>query len=434
MIRQQMDGVLAVNGDPAQSPELLRAKIAWGAQAERAKAYHDMAALLKMGSKARVKALKEAEEELLKADRLRKEYKVACMPEGKEKEREAATIVRHGRYDQLKSIFRTPTEYSREESEITIKSENGQELRLINEGRATMGGTKAMYRFRDLDRNGELGGQSWLFKEATNCIGMAKPEGAVVTEEASRLQQELRGALSIPAYCIRDEKGKVIGSIQKELKKVEGGTDLFKWQAQKDLAVDAPEQETLNDLMSEHTLDWVLCNFDTKGENFINQAGGHVVSFDKEASLNKLFDPEAQAMSYTYKPHANDTIYNTMFKAYVEGKVRLDLNANFKTIQYIEEKQEQDPDYFVKMFKNTLDTKYGTKGEDRDKAEQLLRERFQDLRETYRAFYTQLIDGRMSKFQGDSEDDLWELEMLSRLQDKHGRYRFPDENNNGVRE
>ena len=227
----------------------------------------------------------------------------------------------------LKGIFRKPTDYSREDAELslTIGDQNQEKLQLVNVGRATMGGTKAMYEFDDLKGDGMS--QRWLYKEATNCIGMSKPSGAVVTGEAYRLQRQLRGELSIPAYCVKVD-GQVVGSVQKKMQRAEGGVDLFKWQAQEDLTVNAPDAVTMHDLMNEHTLDWVLCNFDTKGENFINQEGGHVISFDKEASFNKLLDSGSREMSYTYKPHSNDTIYNTMFKAYAEGKIDLDLYAN----------------------------------------------------------------------------------------------------------
>ena len=56
--------------------------------------------------------------------------------------------------------------------------------------------------------------------------------------------------------------------------KADGGTDLFRWQTREPLT-DLPEA-TRRDLMNEHTLDWLLCNFETKGENFINQEHGHM--------------------------------------------------------------------------------------------------------------------------------------------------------------
>lgn len=419
--RQQLDGAAQPSADPAASVPALAAKVRWSAQEMRYDAYHRRAVAMEPGSKERMEAMKKAEQAKVKADVLRRKYKVACMKPGAEKERESATISRHQRFDMLKGIFRKPTDYSREDAELslTIGDQNQEKLELVNVGRATMGGTKAMYEFDDLKGDGMS--QRWLYKEATNCIGMSKPSGAVVTGEAYRLQRQLRGELSIPAYCVKVD-GKVVGSVQKKMQRAEGGVDLFKWQAQEDLTADAPDAVTMHDLMNEHTLDWVLCNFDTKGENFINQEGGHVISFDKEASFNKLLDKGSREMSYTYKPHSNDTIYNTMFKAYAEGKIDLDLYANEESIHSIESK---DAGQYVEMFKETLDAKY-KKGSQRREAEQLLQKRFQTLRETYRTFYTELIRERIKHFQGNSDAHQQERNRLNAYLD-NGTFRFRDE-------
>lgn len=422
--RQQSDGVTGGSADAAASAEAMTCKIEWGAQAARYEAYHRMAIGMEVGSKVREEAMKKAEDEKMKANVLRQKYKVACMSQGAERKRESDTIDRHEGYDMLKGIFRKPPAYSREDAEMTIQREEGQQLHLVNIGRATMGGTKAMYEFSELREHMPANDvrQIWLFKEATNCIGMSKPEGAIVTAEASRLQRQLRGELSIPAYCVR-VNGEVVGSVQKKLQPAAGGVNLFRWQAQDDLSANAPDAVTMHDLMNEHTLDWVLCNFDTKGENFINQDGGHVISFDKEASFNKLLDDGAQAMSYTYKPHSNDTIYNTMFRAYANGTIDLDLYANEEAIHSIESKDAQE---YAEMFRATLDAKYKKGSKSRSRAETLLKERFRTLRETYRTFYTALIRERLEHFQGDSEEHRQERERLNAYL-RDGTFRFRDE-------
>jgi len=54
-----------------------------------------------------------------------------------------------------------------------------------------------------------------------------------------------------------------------------------------------------------------------------------------------------------------------------------------------------DPDEFINMFRETLDTKYGVGTADRATAEQRLRDRHQNLREKYREFYTKLVKERI---------------------------------------
>lgn len=400
------------------SPAARRLEAQWNAQKTRAEAYHNMAAQMPLGSAERKRLMSKTEEEVLKAGHLKREYSVACMPEGQEKQREAATIKRHGRFDALKKIFRIPSPYSHEDA--VVRLENGRVL--VNAGRATLGGTKAMYIFEDQNELVNDHPQEWLFKEATNCIGMAKPEGAIVTGEASKLQRRLRGDLSIPAQCLRDADGNVVGSIQKRVQKAAGGVDLFKWQAQEDLSENAPSPVTMADLMHEHTLDWILCNFDTKGENFINQPEGHIISFDKEASFNTLLQDGSQHMSYTFKPHSNDTIYNTMFRAFAEGTIDLDLNANLGSIQEMERMESHD---FIAMFRETLDTKYGTGTQDRDEAEERLTRRHQGLREEYRTFYTRLIQERIDNIRKKQPDNTAELMRLEEML-TDGKFVFSD--------
>lgn len=80
------------------------------------------------------------------------------------------------------------------------------------------------------------------------------------------------------------------------------------------------EKNVTDEILREHTLDWLLCNFDTKGEKFLmRREDGHLCSFDKEASFSKLKDEGTAHMSTDYKPHSNDTIYNTIFREYTAG-------------------------------------------------------------------------------------------------------------------
>ena len=55
----------------------------------------------------------------------------------------------------------------------------------VNKGRAFFGGTKPMYIFEAEDQ------QQYLYKEAINCVGFDKPQGALVTEAASRPHHSL---------------------------------------------------------------------------------------------------------------------------------------------------------------------------------------------------------------------------------------------------
>lgn len=109
-------------------------------------------------------------------------------------------------------------------------------------------------------------------------------------------------------------------------------------------------------LLREHVLDWLLCNFDTKGENFLFDRRGNLVSFDKEASFSHLSDKDAQDMSYDYVPHSNDTIYNVIFRRYAQGLQKLDLT---KTEQFVEQVESMSEQEYMEQFLPMLEEKYG---------------------------------------------------------------------------
>lgn len=410
----------------AEGDEIEQMKVKHKAQAERAKLAGAFARMLPEKSVQRRKAMAVKEEQELKADHLRRKLKVAQMPEGEEKEREKATLTRHGHYDRLKKIFRKDNPLSHEDAEWKLPT--GQTL--VNVGRAFFGGTKPMYIFEDRSspilRDGQVVGyKQYLFKEATNCIGMYKPEGALVTEAAAALQEKICGPYSIPAYAAMEGK-KVLGSFQEKIETIEAAQrfDLFSWQTDPQDNIPA---EMKKEILREHTLDWLLCNFDTKGENFLHRTDNHLCSFDKEASFSKLKDEGAQHMSTEYKPHANDTLYNTLFTQFVKGNVALDLSASLEQVTKVEAMEKEE---YLGLFSKMLDQKYGPSTESnkaRQEVEAAMWQRKDNLREEYRTFYTDLIRRRREALRkaGKADD-------CAAYVDKTGKFRFADEQGDGA--
>ncbi len=326
------------------------------------------------------KALNKAESLLLKADSIKRQNEIHRMPDGAEKKKLQRTFDRHKRYDFLKRIFRGERHLSHEGVQFVKDGKT-----FTNEGRAFYGGTKPMYKFRD-ERN-----QVHLYKEAVTCIGMDKPQGALVTEAASKVQKLVCGeGAYVPAFAVRSAEGQVMGSMQEMLDKDPEGIDLFALQDDPEKMAEVLNNNTglTNQLIREHALDWMLCNFDTKGENFIpvaNDAKNHniIVSIDKEASFNFLGDEGAQHMSYTYKPHANDTFYNAMFRGYAEGKFEMDMSIMDKMVDRID---NIDSFEYMDCFKDMLDNKYGEDTPERDKAYNAILNRKDNIGKEYGEF------------------------------------------------
>lgn len=399
-------------------------ELRWEAQQKRAEAAGAFARMLPVGSQEREKAMAVKEAQELKAAKLRKAYKVTLLPPA-EREREEATISRHERYDALKAVHdvsHSPNPLSHEDA-AWVHPVTGHTL--INVGRATMGGTKPMYIFEDkaspVIHNGVVVGyKQYLFKEAINCIGWSKPEGALVTQAAANLQDILCGQYSIPAFAAVSEDGKVLGSFQEKIEwRQNGRVDLFAWQSDPQDTLDA---QMKGEILREHTLDWLLCNFDTKGENFIHRTDGHLSSFDKEASFSKLKDPQAAHMSTDYCPHANDTLYNVVFRQYAQGALTLDLSATLPQIQRME---AMDGDAYLALFAPMLEQKYGARSQRntaRAEAEAAILSRKDNLRAEYRSFFTQLVNSRRQALQDQGQPD-----DCANLLNQNGEFRFQDD-------
>ena len=168
----------------------------------------------------------------------------------------------------------------------------------------------------------------------------------------------------------------------------DGRVDLFKWQANPDNSL---SEEIKGQVLREHTLDWLLCNFDTKGENFLHRKkDGHLSSFDKEASFSFIESDEAQHMSTTYCPHNNDTVYNIMFQEYIKGTLDLDFTQMRERAQRI---SAMNDDEYIGLFEEMLRQKY----KDESKYEEvkgLILRRKTDLVEEYNRFITHLQEER----------------------------------------
>ena len=336
----------------------------------------------------RAKLLRRAEKQQIRANTHKvrgKQYAQRAAGEINDKEwkRIGRSRRNHWFYDRISAVTTRfqPRNPLREEG-MTFQRE-GEEFE--NQGRIFLGGTKAMNLFTDLD------GKEWLCKEAVTCVGTYKPMGALVTEAASRLQREISPQSAIRAFAQRGENGRVLGSLQERIDVKADAFDLFKWQADtsKPLPAHLPDQ-----ILREHVTDWLLCNFDTKGENFLEDASGTLRGIDKEQAFSFLDDKRAQHMSCTFSPNPNKTLYNTVFELYAQGKMDLNLGQVDQYIRKVESMTDED---YLGLFSDVVKAK--CKGNDakmKQMKEQILA-RKTGLREEYRSFFGALAAQRGEK-------------------------------------
>lgn len=347
------------------------------------------------------------EETILQIRDLKKDREILQLRQDgrtREADRESKTKWKHGIYEIMRSLRWTKPDTSLSKEDAVYKNPMTHKA-MINKGRATFGGTKPMYFYEEEG----TGGKTWLYKEAVTCIGGKTPERAYITEGASKLQQLLCGNDNyIPVFVAKNDHGEAIGTFQEQVMTLKNPTeqipkvDLFEWQEKPTTPI---TPEVTAQVLREHTLDWVLGNFDTKGENFLQKENGKLVSIDKEASFSHLGDPRAEHMSRTEKLHNNDTIYNVLFTQFVTRDVNSadPLFLNFDVVEAgvlkMEELKNED---YLGLFDGFLTQKCGPKSttagrrnRDREKLESQLLQRKTELREEYRRFFSSLMKERL---------------------------------------
>ena len=298
--------------------------------------------------------------------------------------------------DQLAMVEAIVTERMKTET-IEINMERMHEVHL--------GGTKPMSEFFAED------GSRWLSKQAVNCMGYYKKEGVVLTEAGAKLQKIVHPETAVDAFVGRTRQlGDV--SFQRRLENVEGGEnklDLFKFSKHPEIATAetiAQVQAIGGQILREHTTDWLLCNFDTKGENFVItiENGQRVLhGIDKEAAFSKVLKPEAQVMSTTYKPHANNTLYNVVFSMFEKGEMDLNL---FDTLPQIEKIEAMGDEEYLQTFENYFDYLAEKSPETVEGVRAAILGRKQNLRQDYSDFFTKLVLNRCKTLHPDEAQAL----------------------------
>ncbi len=342
----------------------------------------------------RAKLLRRAEKQQVRANSHKvrgKQYAQRAAGEINDKEwkRIGRSRRNHWFYDRISAVTTRfqPRNPLREEG-MTFQRE-GEEFE--NQGRIFLGGTKAMNLFTD------LGGKKWLCKEAVTCVGTYKPMGALVTEAASKLQEKISPQSAIRAFAQRGENDRVLGSLQECIDVKADAFDLFKWQADtsKPLPAHLPDQ-----ILREHVTDWLLCNFDTKGENFLEDANGTLRGIDKEQAFSFLDDKRAQHMSYTFSPNPNKTLYNTVFELYAQGKMDLNLGQVDQYIRKVESMTDAD---YLGLFSDVVKAKCKEDPARMKQMQEKILARKTGLREEYQSFFGALAAQRGEKELLDAE-------------------------------
>ncbi|MBQ8963548.1 MAG: hypothetical protein IJ089_07105 [Clostridia bacterium] len=238
-------------------------------------------------------------------------------------------------------------------------------------------------------------GQEWIFKPAQQKYGGHTPEPfrAYAQEAGYKVQYIVDPESSVPVATIQLDtpNGQKFGAIQMRMENLDSSFDLKAWQAGKG---PMPSPEVLQQLQREHVTDWLMCNYDTHGGNFLLTNDGTLIGVDKEQAFRYIGKWDAQSMSYSFHPNSyigeTEPIYNTMYRKFAHGELDLSLNDTVAFIKRVEAIPDSE---YREIFREYAEALHGKGAQ----AEQLLDQivgRKQNLRSTFETFYGELLTER----------------------------------------
>lgn len=255
------------------------------------------------------------------------------------------------------------------------------------QGKANLGGTGEMHLYRDGS------GQAWLFKPAQSKSGTPEAFRAYVQEAGYKVQYIVDPETAVPVGT--GELGGKLGAFQKRITTIDSAPDYKAWQSAGGPLPDGAVQQ----FQREHVTDWLLGNYDSHGGNFVTDSAGRLVGIDKEQAFKYMGKPGAQAMSYSFHPNKSygekEPIYNTIFRRFAQGELDLDLQD---TLAYIKRVEAIPDSEYREIFREYAEALHG-KGKEAEELLDAIVERKDNLRETYRAFYSNLLTERTGRKQ-----------------------------------
>lgn len=224
-------------------------------------------------------------------------------------------------------------------------------------------------------------GKQYIYKPAVNKDGSPAEFKAHIQESASYIQKTIDADSNVDVV-VKTLNGKV-GTVQPLLSvEKSNGLPTSSW-------TEFTKEQTVA-LQKEHVTDWLLGNFDSHKNNFI-LSDNKLLGIDKEQAFKYIDEIGSKKMDYDYHPNAkfgeSEPVYNTLFKNYVNGNSKMQLQDTFKYIERI----ERIPDALYKEnFRNYTEGLYGVGSK---KSEELLNKillKKKNLKSDYTEFFTQL--------------------------------------------
>lgn len=264
---------------------------------------------------------------------------------------------------------------------------------LTDKGDASkLGGAKGGKRFLE-----DSQGNQYLFKKAVpsraavqqavgDLSGLIVPEGEYVPVSF----------VSMTAKAPGEAHG--LGTIQPILQNVIGDgkkvPHLFN--------VETMTPQQLKDIQREAVIDWAFSNHDGHKGNILVLENGRMIGIDKEQAFRYMVQtPDAEKLSIDYEPNAHygelEPFKNTLYRAYAEGKVQLDLNDTLPYIQQLEKASDDQWSAAVQPYVDALATELSWTPKQKKQLTERILARKHNTREDFRKFFSELETKRTGK-------------------------------------
>ena len=198
-----------------------------------------------------------------------------------------------------------------------------------------------------------ISGIDYLFKPAEKKWTHEKQRfRGIVQEVASKIQKIVDEESYVP--CIYFENKELAGSLQIKYK-IDTNAPHYQI-VQTDDSFDITREET-KQFLREFITDYLLCNFDAHGSNFITDSNGIIRGVDKEQCFRYIATKNDYFNIYINPNEEygeSETIYNYLFKRYINGTLDIDFDILEKYIEKIENISDED---YISIFEEYIDAR-----------------------------------------------------------------------------
>ena len=189
------------------------------------------------------------------------------------------------------------------------------------QGRADIEGAHAKYFFTD------DAGNRWLFKPAEEF----RAYGDEVAYRVGRLIDPDAVEVRFVKLKVPGETRLRTGSIQKWRTDLKSDFDF------RNIPVNKLTASEMEQLQREHVVDWLISNHDGHMKQFLRTQDNRVIGIDKGQLFKFLGDDELALAYHPNKPFGeSEPFYNTLMRAWRDGKIKMNLQSTYRHIFEIE--------------------------------------------------------------------------------------------------